>query len=147
VGSFQQEDAAGAELVVGGEENAQRPEDDEREEVEGRVKVGEAIASRGLEHVHAVDVEVLLAGVGDDSREAVGEHTGERTHEKDGAEGDEDDHERRAENGIDLVHDVEADVAGPEENLGENHGHFGQIEMVSSDEREGCQEAKIDNDD
>ncbi len=109
-------------------------EDDERKQVEGRIKVRKPIASRGLEHIDAVDVEILLPGVRDDAPEAVRQHTRERSGEQDGAERDENDHKRRPEDGIDVIHRVEADVARAEENFGQDPRHAVQRERVSADE-------------
>lgn len=147
VGGLEEDDAAVTELVVGGEEEAERAEDDESDEVEGRVEVGEAVAGRGLEDVNAVDVEVLLAGVGDYAGEGVGEHTGQGAHEEEGGEDDEHDHERGPKDFIDVVHDFDADVGGAEEDLCEDHGHVGKGVGVLADEGEGGEEAEVDDDD
>lgn len=53
---FEEDDAGGAEPVVGGKEETKRSEDDERKEVEGRIKVCEAVGRGGFEDVDAVDV-------------------------------------------------------------------------------------------
>lgn len=144
---LEEDDAAGAELLVGREDEAPGAEDDKGQEVEGRVEVGESVASRRLQDVDAVHVEVLLLGVRDDAGEAVGEHTRQRAHEEDRREGHEDDHQGRAEDGVDLVHDLEADVARAVEDLGQDPCHAWEGEGVASDEGEGGQEAKVDDDD
>lgn len=43
MGGLEEKDAGRAEFVVGGKEQTERSEDDEREEVEGRIKVSQAI--------------------------------------------------------------------------------------------------------
>ena len=146
VGGLEEEDASLAELAVRGEEEAEGAEDDQRQEVEGRVEVGEAVAGRGFEDVNAVDVEVLLAGVGDDAGEGVGEHTRQGAREEDGGEHDEGDHEGRAEEGVDVVHDLEADEAGAEKNASEEACHVIERVRVTADEGEGREEAEIDDD-
>lgn len=72
---LQENNASAAELCVRREEEPQRTEDDEGQQVERRVEVGESIASRCLQDVDAVHVEVLLSRMRNDPREAVGQHT------------------------------------------------------------------------
>lgn len=75
VGDLEEEDAGGADVVVGGEEQSQWPEKDESKQVEWWVKVGEAVRGGGLEDIDAVDVEIFFASVAYDAGEGVGEHT------------------------------------------------------------------------
>lgn len=76
MGGFEKDDASSTELVVHfREENPAGTEDDQGEKVEGRVEVGESVGCRCLEDVDAVNVEVLLPGVGDDARKGVRQHT------------------------------------------------------------------------
>ena len=144
---LEKDDASPTELIVGGQKQAEWTEDDEGQQVEWRVKVRESVASRRFEHVDTVDEEILLARMRDDTREAVGEHTGERAHQQDGAKHDEEDHERGTENGVNLAHDVEPDKGRAEEDLGEEPSHVSQRERVAPDQREGREEAEVDNDD
>lgn len=68
---FKEQDTSSTEFVVGGKKEAERSENDEREEVERWVEVGEAIGRGGFEDVDAVDVEIFLAGVADDTGEGI----------------------------------------------------------------------------
>lgn len=69
VSGFEKDDASSTELVVySWKENSAGAEDDEGEEVEWRVEVGESIGSGCLQDVNTVDVKILLASVGDDAR-------------------------------------------------------------------------------
>lgn len=134
---LEQENARGTELVVGWEEEAKGAEDEDGEEVERRIKVGEPIASRSFEDVDAVDVEVFLSGMGDDAGEAVGEHTRQGAGEQDGTKGDEDDHEGRAEQGVHFGDQVEADEAGTKEDLGQGHDHVVERQVFAPEKGEG----------
>lgn len=62
------------EFVVGWEEEVKGVEDEDGEEVEWRIKVGELIVSWSFEDVDVVDVEVFFLGMGDDVGEVVGEY-------------------------------------------------------------------------
>ena len=147
MGRLEQEDASPAEFVVGGQEEAERPEDDKSEQIEWRVEVSQTVTSRRLQHVDAVDIEILLSSVGNNSGETVGQHTRQGAGQKDGAEGDEDDHKWWAENGVNVMHYVEANVARTVENFGQEPSHVLQGINFAANERECRQKAQIDDDD
>ena len=69
----QQENPPSTEVPASREEQAQRAEHDEGNEVERRVEMSQAVAGGGLQHVHAVDIQVLVLGLRDDAGEAVGQ--------------------------------------------------------------------------
>lgn len=96
----------------------------------------QAVTSRSLEHVNAVHEQVFFLRVGDDTGERVRQHTRHRAHEQDRRESHEDDHERWPKDGIDVVHDVETNIAGPKEDFGQDHSHAAQT-VVTADERKG----------
>lgn len=73
---FEKDDASSAELVVHSwQEDSAGTEDDQGEKVEWWVEVGESVGCRCFQDIDAVDVEVLLAGVGNDARKGIRQHT------------------------------------------------------------------------
>src|SRR6187551_2763494 len=81
-----------------------------------------------------------------DTAEAVGQHTCERAHEEDGAEHDEEDHQGGPEDGVDLGHDVKADVARTEKDLCEEPRHLTKRVRRPADEGEGGEEPAVNDD-
>ena len=109
--------------------------------------MGQAVARGRLEHIDAVNEEVFRPSLGNDAGEAIGQHTGEGASKEEGAETDEEEHERRAEDGVNVVHNLDTGSARAEEDFSKNHGHIRKGKRVSPDEGEGSKETAVDDDD
>lgn len=146
VRKLEQPDATAAKGVVAAQHEPPGPKHQQREQVERRIKVREAVARRGFQHIHAVDVDVFDVRFAHDAREAVGEQTGQRAHEEKRGHGDEDNHERRAKHRVNPAHYFKADVAGAEKDLAEDAGHLEKREVLAAKDRKCGEKPAIDDD-